>query len=164
MKKILSTTALVGTLFVLAAGSGMASPGNGGGNDDASGDIRLTGTMPAICEIDIDTKNTSLDMKDGAKKQVVAEITETCNDHEGYTISFTSANAGKVVHGDTGQGVAYSVSYDTSNNSSLANAMVLTRAKEGYGVDHDLVVDMSGSSNRVAGTYRDTITVEIAAK
>lgn len=158
MKKFLSTTAIASILF------GFAGAAIADSSHDASGEVRLTGTMPAICEINIDTKNTSLDMRGGAKKQVVAEITETCNDHEGYTISFTSANAGKVVHGDSGQSVAYTVSYDSSNNSSLANAMVLNRAKEGYGVDHDLVVDMSGSSNRVAGIYRDTITIEIAAK
>lgn len=158
MKKFLATTALAG-LAVLAAGQAFAAPAG-----SPEGEIYLSGTMPAICEIEIDTRDTKLDMIDGARKQVVAEITETCNDHEGYTISFTSSNAGKVVNAASGQSVDYTVNYDTASNASLANALLLTRAKEGYGVDHELVVDMSGSKNRVAGLYADTITVEIAAK
>ena len=156
MKKFLSTTAIVGTLFAIAAGSAMA--------DASSGDIKLNGTMGAICVVDVDAKNTDIDMKDGAKKQVVAEIKETCNDHEGYTITFTSANEGVILHRDSGQSVPYTVSYDSSEAASLAKPLDIVRAKEGYGVEHNLVVDMSGSANRVAGSYGDTITVQIAAK
>lgn len=156
MKKFLSTTAIVGTLFVVAAGSAMAASN--------SGEIKLNGTMGAICVVDVDAKNTDIDMKEGAKKQVVAEIKETCNDHEGYTITFTSANAGVILHRDSGQSVPYTVSYDSSNASSLAKPLDVVRDKEGYEVEHNLIVDMSGSANRVAGSYGDTITVQIAAK
>lgn len=156
MKKLVSTTALVGTLFAIAAGSAMA--------ESNTGEIQLNGKMGAICAIDIDTKNTNIDMQEGAKNQVVAKITETCNDHEGYVVTFSSANEGEIVHRESGQSVAYTVSYDSSDKSSLTKPLDVARAKEGYGVEHDLVVDMSGSANRVAGAYGDTITVQIAAK
>ena len=52
MKKFLSTTAIVGTLFAIAAGSAMA--------DASSGDIKLNGTMCAICVVDVDAKNTDI--------------------------------------------------------------------------------------------------------
>lgn len=159
MKTFVSATAFAAFIAV-TAGSAMAESSH----NSSTGDVRLTGTMPAICEVDVDSKNTAIDMQEGAKKQVVAEITETCNDHEGYTISFTSENAGKIVHGESGQSVGYTVSYDSANNSTLDKTLVVNRAKEGYGVEHDLLVDMTGSNDRVAGTYRDTITVQIAAK
>jgi spore coat protein U-like protein len=158
MKTFVSATAFA-AFVAIAAGSAMADS-----SKSSTGDVRLTGTMPAICEIDVDTKNTAIDMQEGAKKQVVAEITETCNDHEGYTISFTSENEGKIVHGESGQGIGYTVSYDSASNSALDKSLIVNRAKEGYGVEHDLIVDMSGSNDRVAGTYRDTITIQIAAK
>lgn len=157
MNKLLATTALLASV-VVAAGSAHAA------SSSSSGQIKLTGSMPLICGVSVDTKNTTIDIQNGANKQVVAEITETCNDYQGYTISFTSANNGAMVQSDGGQSVDYTVNYDTASNASLKNALQLDRSTAAYGDKHDLAVTMPASNDRAAGTYSDTVTVQIAAR
>ena len=125
----------------------------------------------AICAKDADpvekaqlypTQNgAQLDLTKGANNIVVGKVTETCNDPDGYSITFTSQGGGKLT--SNGASVPYTASYDNVNQQSLGSQMRLSRNNAAFGVVKDLKVSVDSGSNRVAGSYSDTITVTIAA-
>ena len=150
--KNLSLSALVAALLV--AGSAHAA-------GPTSGQIIIRGTVGSICEIGVVDYGTNLDLVAGESNRAVGQVTETCNDADGYSVSFTSSEGGKMV-GPLGATSAYRVNYDTISDTSLSSDAAIARPDPQWNVQHDLTVNVEGQNELPAGEYRDTVTVTIA--
>ncbi len=148
-----SLSALAAALLV--AGSAHAAVG------PTSGQIIIRGTVGSICEIGVVDYGTNLDLVAGESNRAVGQVTETCNDADGYSVSFTSSEGGKMV-GPLGAASAYRVNYDTISDTSLSSDASIARPDPQWNVQHDLTVNVEGQNELPAGEYRDTVTVTIA--
>lgn len=128
----------------------------------ASGQIELRGSVGAVCEIIVTDLGVSLDLVNGESARVVGSVEETCNDPDGYTLSFASDNSGSM-NGPLNTEVDYSFNYDSISAASLASDQSLARPGPRFGLQNDVAVNIAGQSNLPAGQYRDTITITIAA-
>lgn len=153
MFKKIAATAVI-TFAILIAGQQARAA-------DSSGTLVVRGTVETNCTVSIQDTGAQLDLTKGVNNVVVGKVTETCNDPDGYTITFTSQGGGKLKNGNFG--VEYTASYDNQNHQSLNSEMRLTRRDAAFGNVNDLKVTVKGGSDRVAGNYSDTITVTIAA-
>jgi len=151
--RILSV-ALVGALF--AAGAAQAA------TTSSSGQIIIRGTVGAICEVGVIDYGTNLDLVAGEQNRAVGEIKETCNDPDGYSVSFNSAKGGKMV-GPLDATSAYRVNYDSLNDHSLSRSASLPRPEPRWNERHELTVNVDGQDELPAGEYLDVVTVTIAA-
>ena len=148
-----SLSALVLALF--AAGSAHAA-------GPTSGQIIIRGTVGSICQIAVVDLGTNLDLVAGESNRAVGKVTETCNDADGYSVSFTSAEGGKMV-GPRGAASAYRVNYDSIADHSLATDASIARPDPQWNAAYELTVNVEGQNELPAGEYRDTVTVTIAA-
>ncbi len=156
-KFLLASVVAVG--FALTAGPSHAA---------TSDTILLSSTVGQDCSITVANKDGVLDIVAGTTDKKVADITETCNETAGYTITISSANAGNLegsgaLAGNPGASVDYTVSYDSASAADLATDATLARGGAVFGSENGLFVTVGGSSTRLAGSYEDTITVSIAA-
>ena len=150
--KNLSLSALVAALLV-AGSANAAGP--------TSGQIIIRGTVGSICEIGVVDYGTNLDLVAGESNRAVGQVTETCNDADGYSVSFASSEGGKMV-GPLGAISAYRVNSDTISDASLSSDASIARPDPQWNVQHDLTVNVEGQNELPAGEYRDTVTVTIA--
>ncbi len=152
-KKI--ATAAVTTAALMAASNSVQA------GSDNSDTLKVQGSVAAVCTVDVEDYGVRLDLVKGADGKAIGEITETCNDADGYTITLASGEAGNMVNGAAK--VAYTIDYDSVSGQSLSKDQSLTRKSAAYGDAHELAVNIEGDFERVAGSYADTITVTIAA-
>jgi spore coat protein U-like protein len=127
-----------------------------------SGQIIIRGTVGAICEVGVVDYGTNLDLVAGEQSRAVGEINETCNDADGYSVSFTSAEGGKMV-GPLDASSAYRINYDSVSDHSLAADALLARPEPRWNERHELTVNVDGQDELPAGEYSDVVTVTIAA-
>jgi spore coat protein U-like protein len=153
MFKKIAATAVI-TFAVLVAGQQARAA-------DSSGTLVVRGSVETNCTVSIEDMGAQLDLTKGVNNVVVGKVTETCNDPDGYTVTFTSQGGGKLLN--NGAAIAYTASYDNRNHQSLASELRLSRRDAAFGVVKDLKVSVDGGSDRIAGAYSDTITVTIAA-
>ena len=88
LKNLFAASALSAALLV--AGTAHAA-------GPTSGQIIIRGTVGALCEIGVVDYGTNLDLVAGEANRAVGQVKETCNDPDGYSVSFTSAEGGKMV-------------------------------------------------------------------
>jgi spore coat protein U-like protein len=151
--KNLSLSVLAVALF--AAGSAQAA-------GPTSGQIIIRGTVGAICVIGVVDYATNLDLVAGENDRAVGQVNETCNNPDGYSVSFSSTEGGMMV-GPLGAQSAYRVNYDTIADTSLATDAEIVRPDPQWGAQHELTVNVDGQSELPAGEYQDTVTVTISA-
>lgn len=147
------------TLSLLIAGFVAAGSTQAAG--PTSGQIIIRGTVGSICEIGVIDYGTTLDLVAGESNRAVGKVTETCNDADGYSVSFTSDEGGKMV-GPLGATSAYRVNYDSIADHDLAADASIARPDPQWNLQHELTVNVAGQSELPAGEYRDTVTVTIA--
>ena len=150
-KKIATAATVTAALFV--AGHAQAA--------DTSSTLKINGSVASVCTVSIEDMSQPLNLVAGANKTVVGKVTETCNDPDGYSITFTSQGGGKLMNGKAE--VEYTASYDNQNHQNLGSEMRLSRKDAAFGDVNELKVTVKGSDQRVAGNYTDIITVTIAA-
>lgn len=134
-----------------------------------TGSIQISGVIPAATAIVVTgvTGYNNLDLTTTAADQSVATVKEINNTTNGYTVTLTSQNAGKLKNGNLGS-VSYTAKYDNSTvnlsatpslivNSPASNTVVATT--------HNFKVSYTGTAaaNLMVGTYSDTLTFTIAA-
>jgi hypothetical protein len=127
-----------------------------------SGEIVIKGTVGDICEINVVDLGTNLNLVDGEQSARVGEITETCNNPEGYEMSFSSANGG-FMSGPLDAQSFYRINYDSLADYSLEEAGEVVRELPQWNSAYDLTVNVDGDDELPAGRYKDVVTVEIAA-
>jgi type 1 fimbria pilin len=110
MSKFAITTAIAA---VLAGSSAFAAVGA-----DTSGEIYIKGTVGDLCEINVVDLGTNLNLVDGEQAARVGEITETCNNPDGYIVSLDSVN-GSYMEGPLGARSFYTVNYDSLEGAPL---------------------------------------------
>ncbi len=123
--------------------------------------IRLEAIVPTHCGIEITRHNVALDLAAGFDRARVATIAESCNSPSGYTLTFNSASAGALVRG--GDAVHYDAHYGAEALALDAPA-VLARTGPAFGDRHDFALSAPAVSGLPTGTYRDTVTITIAAR
>jgi spore coat protein U-like protein len=151
--RLLSASALIAAL-ALANSASAAGP--------TSGQIIIKGTVGDLCEIGVVDYGTNLDLVTGETDRAVGRVTETCNDPDGYSVSFTSDRGGKMV-GPRDAESPYRINYDTIGNHSLAADALLPRPDPQWNAAYELTVNVDGQDQLPAGSYNDTVTVTIAA-
>ena len=125
--------------------------------------LDISGTVAAQCYVSVTDLSVSLDLVNGETAKNVASIAETCNDPDGYTISFSSSDG--QLNGPTGFDEGYTINYDTLSEADLASAVQsVAHSAPAWGSSNNLQVNLAGNSELAAGTYTDTITISIAGQ
>ena len=154
MNKIAIATAIA-AIFAGSAAFAAAGP-------QTSGEIVIKGTVGDLCEISVVDLGTNLNLVEGEQAARVGEITETCNNPEGYSVSFKSDNGGFMT-GPLDAQSFYRINYDSIADYSLEEASRIVRELPQWNAAYDLTVNVDGDDELPAGSYKDTVTVEIAA-
>lgn len=128
----------------------------------AAATIDISGTVAAQCSVSVTDLGASLDLVNGETSKNVASISETCNDPDGFTVSFSSSDA--KLNGPTGYDVDYTINYDTLAAQSLATAQSVSRSAPAWDSSNNLQINLAGNAQLAAGTYTDTITISIAGQ
>ena len=154
MNKFAIATAIAA---IFAGSSAFATVGS-----QTSGEIVIKGSVGDICEINVVDLGTNLNLVDGEQAARVGEITETCNNPEGYSVSFSSENGGFMT-GPLDAQSSYTINYDSIADYSLDSEGELVRDLPRWNAAFDLTVNVQGDDELPAGNYKDLVTVEIAA-
>ena len=132
----------------------------------AAGTITLTGEIPSYCSFgSIPDAIVTVDMNTGGTiAQPRQSVNVTCNDPDGYRLRLSSANTGSLV-GPTDH-VNYAVRFSGSGpGARLLNSPQtgLTIGVGGHVANQDISLELYVGSDysNDAGTYTDTITVEV---
>jgi len=125
--------------------------------------LDISGTVAAQCSVTVTDLAVSLDLVSGENNKKVANISETCNDPDGYTVSFSSTDG--LLNGPTGFDEGYTISYDTLSAVDLATGtQSVAHAAPAWDSSNFLKVSLAGNSQLAAGSYTDTITISIAGQ
>ena len=144
----------IAALFIAGAANASVAP--------TSGQIVIRGTVGSICEIGVVDYGTNLDLVTGESSRAVGAVTETCNDPDGYSVSFTSDQGGKMV-GPRDATSKYRINYDSIADYSLSADAAIERPDPQWGLRNELTVNVDGQDQLPAGSYKDVVTVTIAA-
>ncbi|WP_114391518.1 spore coat protein U domain-containing protein [Oleisolibacter albus] len=145
-------------LAALIATAALATPAFA---QSASGTIRLNGTVALTCTVAVADANQSLNLLSGENEKVVGTVTENCNGAQGYRISLSSSNNGRLKSGNNA--IDYQVKYE-NQGGSLGGTMVVDRGNAQFDKRVDLKVTVPANAQAIAGAYTDTVTIQIAAK
>lgn len=147
--------------------------------------IPLSGIVGPTCSVDATAlpAASSLVLTGGVTRVMVANVVQSCNDPDGYTLTVTSAHCagtptGAKIVGPTPATdyLQYSVEFDnpTTGTSTdvtglLANTCSSQIARDVTGVPifaetSYVYLNYTGSGLLTAGTYTDTLTVTLATK
>lgn len=133
----------------------------------SSADITLSGSVDQDCSVALNSSNYTVNLLGGEADSAVATVTETCNDSDGYEISFSSANAGVLQNDDNAsEQKPYTVSYGTgivAQRLSESKSVAYSTYTAGNDVALRMNLDAHTSGVLAAGTWSDTITISIAA-
>jgi spore coat protein U-like protein len=141
---------------------GFAASASAAVGGPTSGEIIIKGSVGEICEIKVVDLGTNLNLVDGEAAARVGEITETCNNPQGYRVAFESANGG-FMQGPLDEQSFYTINYDALSDYSLSTSGELVRELPRWNAAYDLTVNVTGDSELPAGSYADTVKVTIAA-
>ena len=139
-------------------------------NAAATGTLILSGTVAAACNITVTpngSNNTTLDIVAGETNKNVASVNESCNNATGYKINIKSDNGGELRHtGNASLKTTYTIVYDgqtitpTTNFQQAKNVSVLNSPSN---YNAPVLVNVAAYANALAGTYTDTVTMQIVA-
>lgn len=141
--------------------------------------LTITGTVNSILYVGFDSAGatttntvtlTSAQLLGGFTNISAGTIYEVTNNAaNNYSITVTSANAGKIKHSSVNSSfVSYTMSYgslftDTALTSPVANT-IDTSAYTGLTTNSRAVsISSSGNANALAGSYSDTVTFVVAS-
>jgi hypothetical protein len=96
----------------------------------------------------------------------VGTVTEDCNSVTGYAVTITSANYGQLrTNPDdaTAPLAAYSVAYSDATGD-ITSTLTATRNQAKFNSVNNLVVAIAANAQAIAGSYADSLTLQIAAK
>lgn len=151
--------AMLGFLFALPMASYAA----------LTGSITISGSISAATAIVVSTVAgyNSLDLTTTATDQNVATVREINNTAAGYSVTLTSANAGKLKNGSLGQ-VTYTAKYNGSAVTLAASPQTVTTQGSQSAVVNvvkNFAISYTGTAAQdlMVGTYSDTLTFTIAA-
>lgn len=141
-------------------------------NAATTGTVTITGMVPAICAVVVtpDAGATNIaDISAGDTNRLIATVTETCNDPDGYTMtvvgSHSTNHTGLFVDSVSGASQPFTITY---NNVAVPTGGVVTSTSApGIGVAKPVKITYGANSSltpSVGYTYSETLTFTIAAK
>ncbi len=157
MKKTIGvfTTALLASSVVLAA---------------STGTLLIQGSVALVNDITITANSnaTSLSITGGESNKLVATVSESSNNLNGYKIFLKSVNASKLMNtSDNTKFTGYTISYNggsavtlTTTDQEVKNVSSLSGLTTN---SSNVNVNVTSYASAPAGTYNDTITVSIVA-
>ncbi len=154
MKLVVSTILALSSLSTFAA---------------TTGSLQLRGAIVPQLELSVTPSADALNVnvQAGNSGLKVATVSESCNDKNGYDITMTSANGGKLVSVNGGE-TTYELSYNglsagqpTVSPKTIKTVTNITGATT---VMSDVLINVTAAPNAVAGEYLDTLTFSIVAK
>ncbi len=130
----------------------------------ASQEIALSTTVDSVCTIESNSSSFSPNLVAGEASTTIATITEVCNDMDGYTVTFSSANSGVLQNSDVAaQQKGYEISYNDISEQELNVDRTTTYSA---GTESNVVaLKMTLAANTgvlASGTWSDTITATVA--
>lgn len=155
MKKL----AIVASLLVLSTSSFAAT----------SGTLVLRGSVQRVLSISVSAESIAqtLDLSTNKTDLKVATVNEKSNSKNGYKVSISSANLGKLKRADGPEVFSYTMKYGTQavNLGSAQEDLVISSTAGTVNVNKDVSVSYTGIAQdlMVEGTYEDTVTFTIAA-
>jgi hypothetical protein len=131
------------------------------------GSITLSGVIPAVTNIVVtgQAPYDNLDLTQDQNNLPVATVREISNSGLGYTVTASSANAGKLKNGAV-DNVVYTAKYNNVPFALTVLPVQVTSQGAQVGVINvlkSLTISYTGASSdtKVSGTYTDTITLTI---
>jgi hypothetical protein len=137
-----------------------------------TGEVKVTGNVPIICDIDVAQKSGAVNIDDisaGHTNRHVATVTETCNSPDGYIVTMNGGNSsnhtGMFVDNVSSDSHPFTITYGgvslrpggvVTDSTNIANA-VQKQVAITYPVDSTL-------TGTIAATYEETLTFTISAK
>lgn len=142
------------------------------GQSATTGTVTINGMVPAVCAVVVAPEAGALNIADisiGDSNRLVATVTETCNDPDGYTMTVVGTNSTNhtglfkdTVSNDTHP---FTITY---NNVAVASGGVVTDANApGIGLARPVKITYSTDATltpSAAFTYQEVLTFTIAAK
>lgn len=131
------------------------------------GTLQLKGNVPVNCGITVASvaKATTLDLLNGETAISVGNSTEVCNNANGYTISLTSLNGGKLVDGAFN--VPYTIKYGGDTFKSLLTTATVVKTTPSLTakttVISSVLVTVPANPNLVNGDYSDIVTITMTS-
>lgn len=153
MKKILIATLTLATTLNAFAG--------------LTGSINLKGVVVPKLSLDItpDANALLLPLHTTQNDLKIGTAVEKSNSNNGYKVTVSSQNNGKLKRANGNETFDYSIKYG-SQSMNLTSQQVFTQGQGGaYNVTKDITISYQGKveEEMVAGDYLDTITFTIAA-
>jgi hypothetical protein len=139
---------------------------------NGSASFVITGTVPSLCSISINTSGSSTndgynitDLTVSGSQTPIANVRENCNNSNGYTVSLSSANSGtylgKLYDSSSGNSLNYTIYY----NGSPLSSTVITNANNAADTSKNLSISYSSNSSLApSSSYSDTLNFTITAK
>ena len=148
----------------LLTGAAILLVPTGGRAQSQQATITLRGTVAMDCSIAISSTSATVNLTAGQQSVPVATVQERCNAANGYVVSVSSQNGGRLTsEGEGSSGVGYSLHY--GDTSSAQNGSINTnRAVSGAARSTVLSVSVPASPTLPAGEYQDTVVISITAK
>ena len=136
--------------------------------------LNLSGDVPSFASIDVSTPTFALDLASDATDVPVCDVTEICNDNDGYTVQITSTSVSSgdglnpsLTGSSHGETISYSMKYGGTTTTSTAGAFDVTDASaktSATGSVKSFQLSYIIPPGIGADTYTDTLTFTIAAK
>lgn len=132
-----------------------------------TGTLQLQGVVPANCNVVVtpNGSNLNLDIVNGESNRLIATSNEMCNNLSGYKINVKSTNGGELRNtGNASVKTTYQISYGgqtvtpTTAYQTVKNVTVLNSPAN---VNSEVRINVTAYPNAIAGTYSDTVTVQI---
>ncbi len=137
-----------------------------------TGQLLLQGVVPAILAISVSPQPiaTALDLTSTQTDLLIGSVSEQSNSNTGYKITVSSLNDGSLLRSGGSETFNYTFKYDGQSINLVGSSNTPVTAKtEGtggsYNTSSDVTVSYTGvaAASMVAGTYQDTLTLEISA-
>ncbi len=130
----------------------------------------ITGTVPAVCNLSINTQGSSTnngynisDLTSSLPQTTIANVTENCNNSNGYTVSLTSANTG-TFHGQLKDPTSQNtLDYTIYYNGSPISSTNITTSNSAANISKNLGISYNTVSSLTPSTgYTDTLNFTIS--
>jgi len=137
-------------------------------NASTTGVLRLSSHVPIVNELSISSNSQALnlDIAKGEVGTVIADVLETSNDPQGYSVQISSKNAGKLIHSNFAKrSIRYKLSYHHkkyfSPKSTLFSAKSISSLPQKLSTISSLRIKFAGAPTAISGNYEDVLTLSI---
>ncbi len=137
----------------------------------SSATLHISGYIPPKCSVRVrpEPKAFNLNLRGGERRSRIAIVNEMANTVNGYNVQISSLNGGVLVNTevDDGSEVPYQISYDGAGfrqpGHSLSVIKTVSALDEPISHNSNVLVHIAPQPQLPAGTYQDTLTIQISS-